>query len=121
LVFEHSASRFVQTAVKYGNTEQRIAIAKELEGRYLELAKSKYGKFLVVKILEYGNEQVRNLAIKEFMGNVAKLLNHKDAGMIMNDIYRDICTADQKREILNELYGPEFRIFKVSARAFMPC
>jgi len=121
LVFEHSASRFVQTAVKYGNSEQRIAIAKELEGRYIELAKSKYGKFLVLKILEYGNEQVRNLVIKEFMGNVAKLLNHKDAGVIMNDIYRDICTTDQKREILSELYGPEFRIFKVSSVVSKRC
>jgi hypothetical protein len=31
-----------------------MAIAKELTGRYIELAKSKYGKFLVGKILEYG-------------------------------------------------------------------
>jgi pumilio family protein 6 len=54
LVFGHSASRFVQTAVKYGSPAQRMAIAEELKGRYIELAKSKYGKFLVVKILEYG-------------------------------------------------------------------
>jgi len=54
LVFGHSASRFVQAAMKYGNNEQRSAIAKELEGRYVELAKGKYGKFLVTKILEYG-------------------------------------------------------------------
>lgn len=54
LVFGHSASRFVQTAMKYGSVEQRMAIAKELEGRYVELAKGKYGKFLVTKILEYG-------------------------------------------------------------------
>jgi pumilio family protein 6 len=54
LVFGHSASRFVQTAVKYGSPDQRMAISKELQGRYIELAKSKYGKFLVGKILEYG-------------------------------------------------------------------
>jgi pumilio homology domain family member 6 len=54
LVFGHSASRFVQAAVKYGSPEQRMAIAKELEGRYVELSKAKYGKFLVGKILEYG-------------------------------------------------------------------
>lgn len=54
LVFGHSASRFVQAAIKYGTAEQRMAIAKELEGRYVELAKGKYGKFLVGKILEYG-------------------------------------------------------------------
>jgi len=40
--------------MKYGSPEQRMAIAKELQGRYIELSKAKYGKFLVGKILEYG-------------------------------------------------------------------
>jgi pumilio homology domain family member 6 len=123
LVFGHSASRFVQAAMKYGNIEQRMAIAKELEGRYVELAKGKYGKFLVTKILEYGyptcgwtngrNQDVRTLLIKEFMGNVGRLISHKEAGMVVNDIYRDICTRTQKLEFLHEIYGPEFRLFKV--------
>jgi pumilio family protein 6 len=96
--------------MKYGSPEQRLAIAKELEGRYVELAKAKYGKFLVGKILEYGyvcilrgrlicrNAEVRELVVKEFLGN---------------DIYRDIGTPAQKLEMLQELYGPEFRLFKV--------
>jgi len=33
--------------------------------------------------------------------------------MIINDVYRDICTPAQKLEFLQELYGPEFRLFKV--------
>jgi hypothetical protein len=33
--------------------------------------------------------------------------------MVVNDIYRDICTPSQKLEFLQELYGPEFRLFKV--------
>jgi hypothetical protein len=40
--------------MKYGSPVQRMAIAKELQGRYVELSKAKYGKFLVGKILEYG-------------------------------------------------------------------
>jgi pumilio homology domain family member 6 len=101
-----------------------MAIAKELQGRYVELAKAKYGKFLVGKILEYGfvpsvdcadmrNADIRNLVVKEYMGNVTKLISHKEAGMIVNDVYRDICTPGQRLEFLQELYGPEFRLFKV--------
>jgi hypothetical protein len=41
------------------------------------------------------------------------LISHKEAGMIVNDMYRDICTPAQKLEVLQELYGPEFRLFKV--------
>jgi pumilio family protein 6 len=53
------------------------------------------------------------LVVKEFLGNVVKLIAHKEAGMVVNDIYRDIGTPAQKLEMLQELYGPEFRLFKV--------
>jgi len=48
------------------------------------------------------------------MGNIGKLISHKEAGMVVNDIYRDICTPAQKLEFLHEIYGPEFRLFKVT-------
>jgi len=47
------------------------------------------------------------------MGNIGKLISHKEAGMVVNDMYRDICTPAQKLEFLHEIYGPEFRLFKV--------
>jgi hypothetical protein len=59
LAFNHSASRLVQTAMKLGTKEQRGSIARELKGTYVELAKSKYGKFLVTKVLEYGYTRSR--------------------------------------------------------------
>lgn len=112
-MFGHSASRFVQTTMKYGAPEQRSAIAKELQGRYVEMMKAKYGKFLVGKILEYGDREARDMIVGEVLGNVGRLIGHKEAGMVVNDIYRDICTPSQKLEVLQELYGPEFRLFKV--------
>jgi pumilio family protein 6 len=99
--------------MKYGSSPQRLAIAKELQGRYIELMKAKYGKFLVGKVLEYGDREVRDMVVKEVLGNVGRLIGHKEAGMVVNDIYRDICTPSQKLEFLQELYGPEFRLFKV--------
>jgi hypothetical protein len=59
---------------------------------------------------------VRKFVVSEFMGNVTRLIHHKEAGMVVNDIYRDICTPSQKLEFLQELYGPEFRLFKVLFR-----
>jgi hypothetical protein len=47
------------------------------------------------------------------MGKIGALITSKEAGMVVNDIYRDICTPSQKLEMLQELYGPEFRLFKV--------
>lgn len=53
IIFKHDASRIIQTCLKKGNAEQRLIIAKELNGRYEELSKSMYGKFIVQKALEY--------------------------------------------------------------------
>jgi len=61
---------------------------------------------------------VRNLVLSEFKGNIVRLISHKEAGIIVNDIYRDICTPNQKLEFLQELYGPEFRLFKVFSPGF---
>jgi hypothetical protein len=59
------------------------------------------------------NEDVRNLVMNEFTGNIVRLISHAEAGMIVNDMYRDICTPAQKLDFLQELYGPEYRLFKV--------
>jgi pumilio homology domain family member 6 len=53
-VFKHDSVRVIQTALKYGNLEQRKIIARELAGSYRELAESKYAKFLISKLLVHG-------------------------------------------------------------------
>ena len=44
IVFKHDARRIVQTVVKYGGQKEREEIAKELSGKYKELAQNKYSK-----------------------------------------------------------------------------
>lgn len=44
IVFKHDASRIVQTLVKYGGAKERNEIAQELKGGYKDLAKNKYSK-----------------------------------------------------------------------------
>jgi pumilio family protein 6 len=44
IVFKHDASRIVQTIVKWGSQAQRSQVATELQGRFKELAESKYSK-----------------------------------------------------------------------------
>jgi pumilio homology domain family member 6 len=51
--------------------------------------------------------------MNEFTGNIVRLISHAEAAMIVNDMYRDICTPAQKLDFLQELYGPEYRLFKV--------
>ncbi|KAJ5995577.1 hypothetical protein N7481_002554 [Penicillium waksmanii] len=111
-VFKHDSVRVVQTALKYGNLEQRKMIAQELKGSYKELAQSRYAKFLVGKLIVHGDSETRDLIIPEFYGNVKRLIRHPEGSWILDDIYRSVATKEQKARLLREWYGPEFVLFQ---------
>ncbi|KAK4993937.1 Pumilio y domain member 6 [Elasticomyces elasticus] len=113
-VFKHDSVRVVQCALKYANKEQRLQIAEELRGSVRTLAESRYGKFLVAKLVVEGGEKVRDLVIPEFYGHVRRLINHPEAGWILDDIYRQIATPAQKATLLREWYGAEYALFHKS-------
>ncbi|KAJ5777352.1 hypothetical protein N7520_000598 [Penicillium odoratum] len=107
-VFKHDSVRIIQTALKYGNLEQRKGIAQELKGSYKELAQSRYAKFLVGKLIVHGDTETRDLIIPEFYGHVKRLIRHPEGSWILDDIYRTVATKEQRTRILREWYGPEF-------------
>lgn len=111
-VLKHDAVRAVQTALKYAKTEQRKTITQELQGTYAQLAESRYAKFLIGKMLVQNDAEIRDMIIPEFYGKVRKLINHPEAGWILDDIYRGVATKEQKAIILREWYGPEFSLFR---------
>lgn len=111
-VFKHDSVRVIQTALKYANLEQRKQIAMELKGSYKELAQSRYAKFLIGKLIEHGDVEVRDMVIPEFYGSVKRLIRHPEASWILDDIYRMVASKEQKAKLLREWYGPEFVIFR---------
>lgn len=111
-VLKHDSVRAVQTALKYAKPEQRKTITQELRGTYAQLAESRYAKFLIGKMLVQNDPEIRDMIIPEFYGKVRKLINHPEAGWILDDIYRGVATEEQKAIILREWYGAEFSLFK---------
>lgn len=121
-VFKHDSVRVIQCALKYSNVTQRRNIAQELKGDIKTLAESRYGKFLVAKMISTGDESVRDIIVPEFYGHVRRLINHTEASWVLDDIYRQIATPAQKATMLREWYGAEFALFhrKPSANAAVP-
>nr|OQO07758.1 hypothetical protein B0A51_17163 [Rachicladosporium sp. CCFEE 5018] len=111
-VFKHDSVRVIQCALKYANPEQRKNIVKELQTDLRSLAESRYGKFLVAKMVVEGDAETRNLIVPEFYGHVKRLINHPEASWIVDDIYRQIATKEQKATMLREWYGAEFALFQ---------
>ena len=110
-VFKHDSVRVIQCALKYANREQRRTIMRELQGDVRDLVESRYGKFLVAKMVSSGDEEVRNAIVPEFYGHVKRLINHPEASWIVDDIYRQAATPEQKSVMLREWYGAEYALF----------
>ncbi len=113
MIFKHDCSRIIQSCIKFGNADQRLLIANQLKGSFLELSSSKYGKFIVTKLVQYCPTLRRDI-IKEFNGHVMKLAKSKDAMGVIDDIYFQYATSLEKTRIIEEFYGPEFCLFKTS-------
>ena len=110
-VLKHDSGRVIQTALKYGNLDQRKMIARELKGEFRGLAESRYAKFMIGKLLVHGDHEIRDLVIPEFYGHVRRMIKHPEAAWILDDIYRGAATPKQKAILLREWYGAEFAIF----------
>jgi pumilio family protein 6 len=89
-----------------------------LAGYYANLSQSKYGRFIVSKILQYCSQKYRNLVITDFYGKVRKLIRHKEASLILDEAYSQFANATQRAHLMEEFYGPEFAIFKNVCNVF---
>lgn len=110
-VFKHDSVRVIQCALKYANKEQKAMIASELQADIRPLSESKYGKFLVGKMIVEGDQTTRDMIVPEFYGHVRRLINHPEASWIVDDIYRQVASPEQKALMLREWYGAEFAVF----------
>ncbi|RUP51862.1 hypothetical protein BC936DRAFT_145038 [Jimgerdemannia flammicorona] len=115
VIFKHDASRMIQTCLKKGNIKQRNVIAEELKGKYLELSKSMYGKFLVMKVLEHC-PKYRDPVLKELRTKVPRLVRHREASHVIEAFFAQFSTAAQRFALISEFYGPEFTLFNKPAK-----
>lgn len=111
-VFKHDSVRPIQSALKYGTAEQKKMIAVELKGSYKELIEGKYSRHLVGKLLEKGDDDIRDMIIPEFYGSIKRLINQPEASWMLDDIYRVKASKAQKAIMLREWYGTEFALTK---------
>ena len=121
-VFKHDSVRVIQCALKYANQEQRRMIVEELRADIRTLVESRYGKFLVAKMVVEGDQAIRDMIVPEFYGHVKRLINHPEASWVVDDIYRQIASSQQKATMLREWYGTEFALFhrKPEAKGAIP-
>ncbi|KAL5504869.1 PUF6 [Sanghuangporus vaninii] len=110
VVFKHDASRIIQTLVKYGSPDIRDEVARELKGRYKDLAQNKYSKFIVTKLIRILPKHRASILL-EFRGHVIRLLLHREASSVIADAYELNSNAFERSLLLYDFYGKEVNLF----------
>jgi len=114
-LYKHDTVRVIEAAIKCGDIVQRQQLFDLASGKFLPLAKSTYGRFLVRKYMEYGTSGQRTNIIKSFHGHIKELMRNKEAAVIVDEIYAKFSNAAQKLALVEEFYGPEFAVFKAAS------
>ena len=71
----------------------------------------KYGRYLLVKLMYYGDAKTKSAIISEFYGHVRRLIKHREAAIVVEDIWQ-YARPQEKERLIREFYGIEFAIFK---------
>ncbi|CAH8865675.1 unnamed protein product [Trichobilharzia szidati] len=105
LCMAHDTSRILEDCVKHGTESQRWEIFSEIHKKFVILAKSRYARFVLLKLMKYGDKQHRLEMFKAFRGRIQRLTQHRFASEIIDTLYNDYATATQRNEMIQEFYG----------------
>lgn len=76
-MFAHDTARVVECLFEKSSQDVRDALFNELKSHIINMAKSQYAHFVVMKILRHGNKDQRDYIMKTLSGKVVFLMRHK--------------------------------------------
>jgi len=112
LSFMHDISRALQCLIKHATTEQRDNIFEEIKGDLVEMAKNKYAKNFIKRILDKSNKEQREVIISSFASHVPELAKHADASKVLEYSVANFSNASQRQAMVEEFYGPSYSYHK---------
>ena len=112
IITAHDTVRVIECIVANGTNEQRSRLFKQLEGMIVDLSKTKYAKFFIIKMLKYGTKEEKDKIIKSFYGKVKEMMKHGYASSVLEYAYNEVANAKQRGLLSQEYFGTEFSLFK---------
>mmetsp|Transcript_11576 Transcript_11576/g.16632 ORF Transcript_11576/g.16632 Transcript_11576/m.16632 type:complete len:620 (-) Transcript_11576:44-1903(-) len=104
---QHDASRVVQAAIQFGNSEQRESILKELIPSIPSLSKVQYAHFVVLKLIQYccDDKKQQLLLLQSFRGHMPTLAVHSVGATVVEKLWTTF-PSKMTASLRKELYGP---------------
>jgi pumilio family protein 6 len=67
----------------------------------------------LLKFIKWGSKEQKETILKAFYGHVTKLAKHKDAAPVLEKLYAEYASKQQRAALVEEFYGAEYALFKV--------
>lgn len=105
----HDRARIVQMMLKKAPLAIKTEIGEKVIPHITEIALSKYGKFVISRLMVYCGKDVREKAINAMFSNILKLTCNKFSNPLIDMIYLNHATPLQKDFMKQELYSDLYK------------
>lgn len=102
-------ARIIQTLLKKAPQTIKTEIAEKLIPHITDVALSKYGKFCVSRLMLYCGKEIREKAVNALMTNIVKLTSHNFSSALIDAIFLNHATPDQKLFMKQEFYSDLYK------------
>ena len=102
-------ARIIQTLLKKAPQTIKTEIGEKLIPHITDVALSKYGKFCVSRLMLYCGKDIREKAVNGLLSNIVKLTSHNFSSALIDAIYLNHATPDQKLFMKQEFYSDLYK------------
>ncbi|XP_062535043.1 protein penguin [Armigeres subalbatus] len=101
----HDTARVIQCMIKNASEDLRMQIADKLIPDLYELSTSKYGHHCVTSLLKNGTKPLWAKVVDGMIKHVVKMANHTFSGAIVDSVYNEYATTEQKTFMRQAFYS----------------
>ena len=110
---KHDAARVLQSCFKQGSAAQREVLMSKIAGEARGLARSHYGHFLLISVLRHGNTEQKQRLFSDLQPHVAELVVHAEGSGVLQLLYTDVASGEQKNAMFRAMWGKEIQLLSV--------
>lgn len=108
----HDTARVIQCMIKNASEDLRMQIADKLIPDIYEISTSKYGHHCITSLLKNGSKLIWAKVVDGIIKHVVKMANHTFSAAIVDSVYNENATNEQKAFMRQAFYSEIYQITK---------
>ncbi|KRX22058.1 Pumilio domain-containing protein -like protein [Trichinella nelsoni] len=112
LAYAHDTVRIIQGLFSMKMKDISASLFDQLKDDVIAMAKSKYARHIVMKMLKYGNTSQRKHIISSFYGHIPELACHTYAADVLQELYITYAKSKIRNDMISEFYLSKYKLIK---------